>query len=129
MVTLEIGGGFVDQTQYIARGVSGVLNGLRHIGVVAGRATPPPEQIVIQSILTFRPHVGGILVSEAPPLGGTISAGEVLGRVYSPQTFEELEVIRSPLEQGIMLLSHLTQDTVWPGDYGYLVGDMSTVES
>jgi hypothetical protein len=43
--------------------------------------------------------------------------------VISPYTFEELEVIRSPVDRGIMILSHLSRNLVNPGDYGYMVGD------
>ena len=68
----------------------------------------------------------------APPLGERIAGGAVLGRVVSPYTFEELEVIRSPVqsaEGGIMILSHLTRNLVQPGDYGYMVGDLAGHET
>jgi hypothetical protein len=64
------------------------------------------------------------LVTEAPPLGEEINGSAVLGRVVSPYTFAELEVIHSPFERGIMILAHLTTNLVQPGDFGYMVGDM-----
>ena len=53
----------------------------------------------------------------------------MLGKVVSPYSFETLEVIRSPVRHGIMILSHLNRNLVEPGDYGYMVGDMDTAES
>jgi hypothetical protein len=87
-------------------------------------APPPlPQQRVVSSIVTVRPRMGGFLESEAPPLGETIEKGAVLGRVVSPYTFEELEVIRNPVPEGVIILSHLTRNVVEPGDYGYMVGE------
>jgi predicted deacylase len=124
-VTVELGGGLVDQRPYVARGVRGVANILARLGMAEEPAHAPPEQIVVSSIVTIRPRMGGFLETEAPPLGETIEEGAVLGRVVSPYTFEELEVIRNPVPKGVMILSHLTRNVVEPGDYGYMVGERS----
>ena len=129
---IELGGGIIDQAPYVTRGVDGVLNMLRTLEMLEGDPTPPPPQTVVRGIQTVRPSQGGFLETEAPPLGDPIAAGAVLGRVVSPYTFEELEVIRNPVataEGGIMILSHLTRNLVQPGDYGYMVGDMAGHES
>ena len=76
----------------------------------------------------MRPHFGGILETEAPPLGEEIGGGDVLGRVISPYTFKELEVIKNPVKKGIMILSHLTRDVIHVGDYGYMIGNLETGE-
>ena len=123
-VVVELGGGIVDQGPYVRRGVAGVLDILRTAGVLEGDPAPPPEQTVVGGIEIVRPAYGGWLETEAPPLGEPIAGGAVLGRVVSPYTFEELEVIRSPVSRGIMILSHLTRNLVEPGDYGYMVGDL-----
>jgi predicted deacylase len=120
---VELGGGLIDQRPYVARGVRGIANILAKLGMTGEAPAPPPEQIVVTSIVTIRPRMGGFLETEAPPLGKTIEEGAVLGRVVSPYTFEELEVIRNPVPRGIMILSHLTRNVVEPGDYGYMVGE------
>ena len=120
---MELGGGLVDQRPYVERGIEGIENILRKIGVLDGLPTPPPEQIVVNSIHTIRPRIGGFLETEAPPLGESIEAGAVLGRVVSPYTFEDLEIIENQTPKGIMILSHLTRNLVQPGDYGYMVGE------
>ena len=123
-VVVELGGGIVDQGPYVRRSVAGVLNILRAAGVLESDPAPPPEQTVVGGIEILRPTHGGWLETEAPPLGEPIAGDAVLGRVVSPYTFEELEVIRSPVVRGIMILSHLTRNLVEPGDYGYMVGDL-----
>ncbi len=128
-VVVELGGGIVSQEPYVERGVVGVMNMLRQAGSVEGEAEPPPAQTVVNRIEILRPTQGGWLETEAPPLGEEIGDGAVLGRVVSPYSFEELEVVRSPLRRGIMILSHLTRNVVEPGDYGYMVGDLDTAEA
>lgn len=120
--TIELGGGRLDQRPYVERGVRGVSNMLRHLQVLDGDVEPPSEQIVVDSITTIRPTAGGFLENLAPPLGDPIAHGEPLGRVVSPYTFEVLEEITNPVENGVMILAHLTRNLVEPGDYGYMVG-------
>lgn len=122
-VTIELGGGLIDQRPYVARGVQGLTNIFAKLGMIEEAPPALPRQIVVSSIVTVRPTAGGFLESEAPPLGERIEQGAVLGRVVSPYTFEELEVIRNPVSEGIMILSHLTRNVVEPGDYGYMVGE------
>jgi len=53
----------------------------------------------------------------------------LLGRVVSPYTFEVLEEIPAPFDEGVMILSHLSRNLVESGDFGYMVGDMDGAES
>jgi len=128
MVTVELGGGMLDQRIYEERGKKGILNMLCYLNVINEKPAPPKEQIIVESIVTVRPHFGGILETEAPPLGEEIGGGDVLGRVISPYTFKELEVIKNPVKKGIMILSHLTRDVIHVGDYGYMIGNLETGE-
>jgi predicted deacylase len=97
---------------------------LRTLGVIEGEPAPPPLQTVVRSIRLVRPGHGGWLETLAPPLGETIEGGAPLGRIVSPYTFEEIELILNPVGRGIMILSHLTRNLVEAGDYGYMVGDL-----
>lgn len=125
-VVIELGGGTVDQEPYVKRGVNAVLNMLRHLQMLEGEPDPLPDQIVLEDIQLVFPTQGGILETEAPALGERVQGGDVLGRVISPYTFEELEVLRCPVEDGIMILSHLVRNVVHPGDYAYMVGDLNS---
>ncbi len=128
-VVVELGGGILDQAPYVRRGVDGVINMLKAARVFDGDPAPPPPQIVVRGIEGVRPKQGGWLETEAPALGEEIAGEAVLGRVVSPFTFETLEVIRNPVEKGIMILSHLSRNLVEPGDYGYMVGDLAEAET
>jgi len=123
-VVIELGGGIVDQTPYVERTTAGVLNMLRHLGTIPGDVRPNPEQVVVNEIAGIRPTQGGWLEPLCPPLGETIEKGQLLGRVVSPYSFEVLEEIHHPFEQGIMILSHLSRNLVESGDYGFMVGNM-----
>jgi predicted deacylase len=123
-VTIELGGGAVDQAPYVARGVRGVKNILSTLNVIGEPPAPPPEQTIVNSIKTIRPTQGGFLESAEKDLGTAVEADAVLGRVVSPYSFEVLEEIRNPVPDGILLLSHLTRNVVHPGDYGYMVGSV-----
>jgi predicted deacylase len=127
-VTVELGGGDVDQTAYVERGLAGIENIMRALGMLAGPPATRPRQTVVHEIVTVRPSHGGLLVPAAPPLGQPVAGGAELGRVISPYTLETLEVIRSPVDRGVMILSHLTVDVVQPGDYGYMIGDLEDAE-
>jgi predicted deacylase len=128
-VTVELGGGDVDQTAYVERGVRGIENVMHALGMLEGPPAPPPPQTVVDELVYIRPKHGGLLVSEAPPLGQPVAGGAVLGRVLSPYTFRTLETIRSPFARGVMILSHLTVNVVQPGDYGYMVGNLEGASS
>ncbi len=91
-VTVELGGGLYDDEAYARRGFAGVLNILRRLDVLPGPTTPAPEQLLMHELAILRPRAGGIFVPEVhvSDLGSEISGGTILGRIYSPYTFEEL---------------------------------------
>jgi predicted deacylase len=123
-VTLELGGGVIDQAPFVARGAEGLRNMLRCLGALPGAVSERADQVVMSRIDIIRPSQGGLLRTKAPPLGEPIAEGAVLGRVISPYTFAELEVIRNTLPNGWMVLAHLSENLVQAGDYGYMVGQV-----
>lgn len=126
---IELGGGIVDQGPYIERIIAGVLNMLRHKGVIEGEEIPPHDQIVVNEIAGIRPSKGGWVEPLSPALGKPISGGAPLFRVVSPYTFEVLEEVFCPFERGIMIMSHLTRNIVQAGDYGWMVGNLDGATS
>jgi predicted deacylase len=123
-VVVELGGGIVDQTPYVKRTVDGMLNMLRHLNVIPGEVWANPKQVVVNELTGIRPTQAGWLEPLAPANGEPIKGGQLLGRVVSPYTFEVLEEIPSPYENGIMIMQHLSRNLVESGDYGYMVGNM-----
>jgi len=127
-VVVELGGGRIDQSAYVARGVAGLLNILRALGVLPGPVSPPPAQTVLREILTLRPHHGGLLLPEVTTMGGEVHGGQVLGRIVSPYSMDELEVIRCPFDRGVVVLTHLVPSVVEPGIFGFMIGNLATAE-
>ncbi len=125
-VVVELGGGDVDQAHFVARGLSGLTNVLRTLQMLPGEPVLQPPQIVLREIATLRPHHGGLLLPEVTTLGAEVRGGTVLGRVVSPYSCEELEVLRCPFARGIVVLAHLTANMVEPGIYGYMIGNLAT---
>tara|TARA_R100000365_G_C2737390_1_gene66499 strand:+ start:51 stop:995 length:945 start_codon:yes stop_codon:yes gene_type:complete len=123
-VVVELGGGIVDQSPYIERTVNGMLNMLRLRGMIPGDVAPNPKQVVCNELAGVRPTQGGFLEPLCPANGEVIKGGQLLGRVVSPYTFETLEDIQTPFENGIMIMQHLTRNVVESGDYGFIVGNL-----
>jgi len=124
VVTVELGGGIVDQGPYVERTLNGLLNMLRHLGVIEGEVKPNPKQIVVTELVGIRPKHGGWLEPLCPANGEVIKGGQLLGRVVSPYDFEVIEEIPTPFENGVMIMQHLTRNVVEAGDYGFMVGNL-----
>ncbi|HUG15544.1 MAG TPA: succinylglutamate desuccinylase/aspartoacylase family protein [Thermomicrobiales bacterium] len=122
-VVTELGGGLVRDDHYIAQTVAGLTNALRHLGVIPGDVIQREDQLTIDNLAVIRPRQGGILVPSvgADLLGETVADGTLLGTVYNPQTFEELEAIHAPYERTLMILARGTVTRVEAGDYAYMV--------
>src|SRR3990172_8769248 len=65
-VTVELGGGRGGPKAHRAPGGGGIANILAGLGMTEEVPAPPPEQIVVASIVTLRPRMGGFLETEAP---------------------------------------------------------------
>ena len=124
VVTVELGGGIVDQGPYVERTLNGLLNMLRHLGVIEGEVKPNPKQIVVTELVGIRPKHGGWLEPLCPANGEVIKGGQLLGRVVSPYDFEVIEEIPTPFENGVMIMQHRTRNVVEAGDYGFMVGNL-----
>ncbi|MCF6476804.1 succinylglutamate desuccinylase/aspartoacylase family protein, partial [Nonomuraea sp. MG754425] len=127
----ELGGGGQRIEEYLTRGIDGTLNVLRTIGMLPGDPTPPPaDQIVVETLTTLSPSVGGTVLSDfgAGRLGERVPKGTVLARIVSPYTSEELEVITAPYEPSILVLGREHLTNIGPGEYGFMVADGATAK-
>jgi len=129
-VTIELGGGLFAEEHYAQRTLDGILNILRTAGVLAGSAKPAPEQILMHELAVMRPHHGGILVPavHVPNLGSEVPGGTVLGRIYSPYTFDLLETIEAPFPHSLLVLVRDNLAPIHPGSFMYMVGNADSAE-
>jgi predicted deacylase len=125
-VVAEVGGGYALDAEYIEMGVRGVLNVMRHLGMLDGRPQLPPTQTVVREITTLRPGHGGLLYSSLglDQMNWEVAGGTLLGRVVSPYTFETLEELRAPFGRNVVLLLRPGITPVNPGDYAYMLGNL-----
>jgi uncharacterized protein len=124
----EFGGASARIGHYLDKGVRGALNVARYLGFLKGEVIETPGQRIITDLRVLSPQTGGIMLSDFEPerLGEPIPGGTVLGRVVSPYSFEELEVIRAPFESTLLVLTRPAYSNVAPGDYGFMVADAAT---
>lgn len=127
-VVAEIGGGSLVDATYIERGVRGVFNVMKYLKMIEGQPELPASQTVVKEMAVIRPRTGGVLYPEVhlDQLGQIVPGGTVLGRVISPYTFEELEVITAPFEKSLMILLRGAISRVNPGDYAYMVANAAS---
>jgi predicted deacylase len=85
--------------------VRGTRNVMIHLGMIDGKLETPEKQFYFVKAPHVRATHGGYLVSymEARDVGigrepREVQKGENLGVVYSPYSFEELEIIRAPCD-------------------------------
>jgi predicted deacylase len=129
-VTVELGGGLFNEEEYARRTLDGLLNILRTLRMLPEPAQLAPEQLVMHELAILRPHVGGILVPEVhvPDLTHEVPGGTILGRIYSPYTFELLETITAPFPRSLLVLLRDNLAPINPGAYMYMIGNAETAE-
>ena len=127
-VVAEIGGGSLLDATYIERGLRGVFNTMKYLKMLDGEPVTPEMQTVVQDMAVILPRTGGVLYPgvQLDQLGQIVPEGTVLGRIISPYTFEELEVITAPFARNLMILLRGAITRVNPGDYAYMVANADT---
>ena len=121
-VVVEIGGGGVLDKPYIERGVQGAFNVMKYLKMIDGTPIVPANQTIFKELTYLHPKTAGALYPELPldQLGEIVPGGTVLGRVVSPYTFEELEVLKAPHKRNYMILARGFIARVNPGDFAYM---------
>jgi predicted deacylase len=129
-IVAELGGCFPLGNSYLDRCVQGVLNVMIGLGMIGGEAVLPREQVLMRDRALVRPRNGGLFIPEVgfDMLGQAVPKNAMLGRVISPHSFEELEVLKAPYEETVLIMLRGVLSRVNPGDYGYILGDRGTAD-
>lgn len=125
---VELGGGQQRNEHFVQKGVRGVRNVMKHLGMLDGEPELPADQVVVDELADLKPHQGGLMLSSFGPerLGDAVGAGTELARVVSPYTFDVLESIAAPFEPTLLVLVREAVTKVEPGDYGFIVANGAT---
>lgn len=130
-VIAQWGGSVVNPAAYVDRCFRGIRNVLIDLGMLDGKIELPAQQTMLSGARTLlSPKHGGLFVPELgfDRLCDTVPAGTVLGRVYSPHTFELLEELTAPYDQTVVIMLRGALSRVNPGDYAYILCNGATAE-
>jgi uncharacterized protein len=125
---VELGGGQQRNEHFVEKGVRGIRNVMKHLGMLDGKPELPVEQFIVDELADLKPHQGGLMLSSFGPsrLGEAVAAETELAGVVSPYTFELLESIAAPFEPTLLVLVREAVTTVEPGDFGFIVANGAT---
>ena len=127
---MELGGEGLSgpvQRRLVEFGTAGIYNALRYLKMIPGQVKQPDKQLYG----TWQPHVrptkAGYLVTEfAPddlfaktPFGVSVREGDLLGTVFDPHSFEEVERILAPVD-GVLYVCR-TSGPIEAGGHAYAV--------
>ena len=124
---VEIGGaGFAPalEEKWIEETVAGIESVMRAIGMLDGQPLRLPRYLHYKRHVRVNPSVAGYLLPDIGPddLCRDAPAGTVAGRVISPYTFEELEVLRAPVNGAWIMVSR--PYPVRPGYWAFGVANL-----
>lgn len=124
----EVGGAGFDpelEERWFQTNVRGVRGVLQHLGILPGAPPVPDCVLTFERVQRVNPSTGGMLDPVFPADGlmsREVAAGELLGRVWSPYTFEVVEELRAPFRGLVDMVGR--PYPVRPGDWAYLVVDL-----
>lgn len=127
-VIVELGGvGFDPQLEeeWVETDVRGVRGIMQQLGILSGEPQIADRMLVFERVRRVNPTNGGMLEPVFPPeemMKREVQPGELLGRVWSPYSFEVIEELRSPVRGLVDMASR--PYPVRPGDWAYLVVDL-----
>lgn len=127
-VISEIGGaGFDPETEaaWSDANQDGIVGVMQEMGILAGEPRVADQILIFDSVVRVNPANGGFvepILTADGLMKQEVAKGELLGRVWSPYTFEVIEELRSPVRG---LADMICRDyPVRPGDWSYLLVDL-----
>jgi len=110
-------------------GVTGVLNTMKLMDMIDGTPELPRQQVRLRGMTGVGPRHGGLLIPQFTPrdLGRIFPAGTAIARVISANSFEELDVLKMPYDEGMLVMVKgdrpFVQVNPGAGDFGCYVAD------
>ncbi len=116
-IMAEVGSGGKFEAENIATAEAGLVNVMRHLGMLEGEPERPKEQLLITKRAFLYCNRGGFLVMDTKP-GAIVPKGGLIGRTID--LFEELE--RLEAEQDAYVIMSRTNPVVHTGDRAAFLG-------
>lgn len=129
-IVAEIGAGADLPFDQVGLSARGVFNVMRKMGMYPGTPIVPKTQYLIKKRPLIRPKNGGLFLPHVgfEYLNRTVPEGTLIAEVLSPLTLESIEQIYAPCKETAFLNMRAYPTKVHPGDYAYILGDLSTAE-
>jgi uncharacterized protein len=106
-ITPELGGANCLEEEPIVRGVRGMTNVMKHLGMLNGEVVPPEQPHVTlrgSHLDEVWAQQGGIWIAQVKA-GERVQQGQRLGSLYSVRTFETVEWVTAPYDGYILGLT------------------------
>jgi uncharacterized protein len=140
-IVAELGGAGQLYAEWVERGIAGVFNVMRRLGMLPGTVAPPPRQYVVnntpgheENLTILRPREAGLIVPEPAitPLaafaGQPIVGAQVLGRLFNPYDLTLRQEFTTPFARTLMLATRVAPTWCTPGEFGYIITDADNAE-
>lgn len=127
-IVAEVGTGLATlHEKFCTDCVKGVFNVMKDMGMLEGQPELPKAQWLIKTRTVFRPKNGGMFYPCVGPeyVNKSVPKDTLLAVVRDPISMEVIEEMRAPYAETVFLDMRLTMTKVHPGDYAYIVGDMT----
>jgi len=128
-VVHEIGGG-LNNNHYINQGLIGIKNVMKYLKMIHGEPELPQKQYLIKDFLSIKSKNGGLYSPRfsIDSMHSSINKSELLGTIYSPYTFEEIESFYGPYDRNIIIFLRPDVCRVEAGDGMFQLGNADTIE-
>lgn len=130
-IVAEVGTGVtILHDRFVNGSVQGVFNVMKDMGMYPGEPVLPKTQWVVKTRSVDRPKNGGMFYPMVGPeyVNKTVPKGTLIAVVRDPMTMEVIEEMRAPYEETVFLDMRVTMTKVHPGDYAYIMADLSDAE-
>jgi predicted deacylase len=135
-IVAECGGSSGLYHEWVERSASGVLNVMRHLGMLPGEVARPPKQYVVrgdsgheQNANILKPKEGGLIVPDPAITPQTMFDGQpvvgvpVLGSLLNMYDLSVRQTFEAPFERTLMTAAVVAPSWVYPGSYAYILFD------
>jgi predicted deacylase len=129
-IIAEVGGLGFDhrlERRWREQNIQGVLGVMKHLGMIdaAPAGEGSTEFMFFTRDWVVRPTTSGLLIPAIEPdrLGTRVEKGELLARIVSPTTFEELETLSAPRDGALFCVARTYP--VQPHNYAYGAADIA----
>lgn len=141
VIVAECGGGALLYDEWLARGVQGTFNVMRHLGMLPGEVAPPPKQYVVdntaghhRNLVLVRQQAGGLLLPDpaiSPRVsfaGQPVAGAPVLARLLNPYDLTVAETFTTPFARTLFLAAACAPAWRMAGDIIYILADADAAE-